>query len=83
MEDRSSSKGWRCTLPAAPTADSGSIIDSVGFDLIGSDLGKDVESALQVALAGGAVLLALGLDLIAGDGDQPEEGVYFHLIHGG
>jgi len=36
-------------------ADSGSLVDSVGFDVIGSDLGEDVESALQVALAGGAV----------------------------
>ncbi|NQT12275.1 MAG: hypothetical protein HQ582_05985, partial [Planctomycetes bacterium] len=35
--------------------DSGSLVDSVGFDLIGSDLGRDVESALQVALVGGAV----------------------------
>ncbi len=55
MEDRSSSEGRLCALPATLTADSGSLVDSVGFDLIGSDLGKDVESALQVALAGGAV----------------------------
>jgi len=55
MEDRSSSEDRLCALPATLTADSGSLIDSVGFDLIGSDLGKDVESALQVALAGGAV----------------------------
>ena len=55
MEDRSSSEGRLCALPATLTADPGSLVDSVGFDLIGSDLGKDVESALQVALAGGAV----------------------------
>jgi hypothetical protein len=55
MEDKSSSEGWLCALPATLTADSGSLVNSVGFDLIGSDLGKDVESALQVALAGGAV----------------------------
>jgi len=53
MEDRSSSEGRLCALPATLTVDSGSLVDSVGFDLIGSDLGKDVESALQVALAAG------------------------------
>ncbi|REJ88245.1 MAG: hypothetical protein DWQ35_19900 [Planctomycetota bacterium] len=55
MKDRSSSEGRPCALPATLIAESGSLVDSVGFDLIGSDLGKDVESALQVALAGGAV----------------------------
>ena len=55
MEDRSSSEGRLCALPETLTVDSGSLVDSVGFDLIGSDLGKDVESALKVTLAGGAV----------------------------
>lgn len=55
MEDRSSSEGRLCALPETLTVDSGSLADSAGFDLIGSDLGKDVESALKVTLAGGAV----------------------------
>lgn len=37
------------------TVDSKSLVDTVGFELVGADLGKDVESRLQAALAGGAV----------------------------
>ena len=55
MENRPSSEGQLCALPTTLNVDSGTLVDSVGFDLIGSDLGNDVESALQVALAGGAV----------------------------
>jgi len=36
-------------------SDSRSLGDTIGFELVGSDLGKDVESALQFALAGGTV----------------------------
>lgn len=35
--------------------ESGSLVDRVGFELVGSDLGRDIESALLAALAGGAV----------------------------
>ncbi len=35
--------------------ESGSLVETVGFELLGSDLGKEVECALQAALAGGAV----------------------------
>jgi hypothetical protein len=55
MEDRFSSDNQLCVPPATLSADSNSLVDSVGFDLISSDIGKDVESALQVALEGGAV----------------------------
>ncbi|MGB2986507.1 MAG: hypothetical protein WBE26_11565 [Phycisphaerae bacterium] len=36
-------------------SDSGPLAETVGFDLLGSGLGKDVRSALQAALSGGAV----------------------------
>lgn len=36
-------------------SDPGPLADTVGFELIGSGLGRDVESALQAALSGGAV----------------------------
>lgn len=36
-------------------SDAESIADTVGFELVGSDLGNDVESALSAALVGGAV----------------------------
>ncbi len=55
MKDRPSSKGRLCSTPASMISDSGSLAHTVGFELIGSDLGKDVESALQAALEGGAV----------------------------
>lgn len=36
-------------------ADTASLVGTVGFELIGGDLGKDVESALQDALEGGVL----------------------------
>ncbi|MFH1743215.1 MAG: hypothetical protein ABIH23_29770 [bacterium] len=36
-------------------SDTASLADTVGFDLLGSDLGRDVESALKAALSGGVV----------------------------
>jgi hypothetical protein len=45
-------------------ADSGPLVDTVGFELLGSSLGKEVESALQTALSGGAVF-ANGHDALA------------------
>ena len=57
MKEKPDPKDQPPGLPAAQIIKSGSLVNSVGFDLIGSDLGKDVESALQVALAGGAVFL--------------------------
>jgi len=36
-------------------SDAESLADTVGFELVGSDLGNDVESALSAALVGGAV----------------------------
>jgi hypothetical protein len=36
-------------------SDSGPLADTVGFELLGAGLGKDVKSALQAALSGGAV----------------------------
>ncbi len=42
-------------------SDSGSLVETVGFELLGSDLGKEMECALQVALAGG-VVFANGTD---------------------
>ena len=55
MKNRSSSEGPFYAPPASMISDSGSLCDTVGFELIGSHLGKDVECALQAALAGGAV----------------------------
>ena len=55
MEDRSSSEGRFCASPESMIAHSGSLVDTIGFELVGSDLGKDVKSALQAALAGGTV----------------------------
>ena len=43
--------------------DSGRLADTVGFELLGPAMGKDVESALQTALSGGA-LFASGHDAI-------------------
>lgn len=43
---------------------SGRLVDTIGFDLIGFELGKDVKSALQAALKGGAVF-ADGRDALA------------------
>jgi hypothetical protein len=37
-------------------ADTASLSDTVGFELVGADLGKDVQRALKTALASGAVL---------------------------
>jgi hypothetical protein len=45
-------------------SDSRSLVDTIGFDIIGSDMSKDVESALQSALAGDAVF-AYGHDALA------------------
>ena len=36
-------------------SDSKSLVDTIGFELLGSDLSRDIESALKVALKGGAV----------------------------
>jgi len=58
MEERSSSKGRLNASPKGIIADSGSLADTVGFELIGSDLGEDVKAALQAALAGGAIFPA-------------------------
>jgi len=57
MEKSSKSKSQFSTRPVAINTDSGSLVDSVGFDLIGSDLGKDLESSLQIALTGGAIFI--------------------------
>ena len=46
------------------TSDTRSLVATIGFDLIGSDLGKDVESALRTALSGGAIF-ADGGDALA------------------
>lgn len=43
--------------------DSVPLVDTVGFELLGSTLGKEVESALQTALSGGAVF-ANGYDAL-------------------
>ena len=40
--------------------DATSLADSVGFELVGAELGKDVESALQTALAAGVVFQKAG-----------------------
>lgn len=55
MEDRSSSEARVRAIPEKLTVDSGSLVDSVGFELIGSDIGNDVKSALKNALTSGAV----------------------------
>jgi len=55
MEDRPSSEDLFCAPSASVISDSGALVNTIGFELVGSDLGKNVESALQVALAGGAV----------------------------
>ncbi len=55
MKARSSSEGQFSTLLIKPASYSSSLVDSVGFDLIGSHLGKDLESALKHALAGGVI----------------------------
>jgi hypothetical protein len=55
MEDRPRSEGRSCAPSASMISDSGPLVDTVGFELLGSGLGKDVESALQAALSGGAV----------------------------
>jgi hypothetical protein len=55
MEDRSCSDHRLGDRPASLVSHSGSLVDTIGFDLIGCDLGNAVESALRSALAGGAV----------------------------
>lgn len=55
MEDQSNYEGRLYAPRASMTTDSGSLVDTVCFELVDADLGKDVESALQAALAGGAV----------------------------
>lgn len=55
MEDPPCSEGRFCPPAASRISDSGSLADTVDFALLGSSLGKDVESALQAGLAGGAV----------------------------
>jgi len=56
MKDRSSSQGRLGAPPASVIFNSGSLVDTVGFELVGSALGKDVQAALHAALAGGAVI---------------------------
>ena len=55
MEDRSRSEGRFIDAFSDTTSDSRSLAETVGFELVGRDLGKDVEHALQAALAGGVV----------------------------
>jgi len=56
MKDPPFSESGSCPVKARRIPDSESLADTVGFRLLGSGLGKDVESALQFALRGGAVL---------------------------
>ena len=44
-------------MPPSMINDSGTLAETVGFELLGHGLGKDVESALQAALRGGAVFV--------------------------
>ena len=44
-----------CPPPEGVILDSGPLTEAAGFALLGSDLGEDVESAIQDALSGGAV----------------------------
>lgn len=55
MEDQSRFENRYCAPSASMIGDSGPLVDTVGFELLGSSLGKEVESALQTALSGGAV----------------------------
>ena len=55
MEDRPRCESRVCAPPASMISDSGPLAETVGFELLGSGLGKDVKSALQVALSVGAV----------------------------
>ena len=55
MEHRSSSESRFFDAFSDATSDSRSLAETVGFELVGRDLGKDVEHALQAALAGGVV----------------------------
>jgi len=48
------SEGRLCAPPTI-IPDSWQLADTVGFELLGSGLGKDVESGLQTALSGGAI----------------------------
>ncbi|MCX5643692.1 MAG: hypothetical protein NTZ17_03255 [Phycisphaerae bacterium] len=41
-----------------------SLAHTVGFDLLGEELGSDLESAIQAALAGGAVFLGASTPLV-------------------
>jgi hypothetical protein len=54
MEDQPHSASRLCAQPLGKISNSGSLAETVGFELLGSGLGKDVESALQAALSGGA-----------------------------
>ena len=45
-------------------SDTRTLVSSIGYDLIGSDLGRDVKSALRTALDGG-VIFADGDDALA------------------
>jgi hypothetical protein len=55
MEDPACSQGRFCHPAASRISISESLADTVDFALLGSSLGKDVESSLQAALSGGAV----------------------------
>jgi hypothetical protein len=52
---RPHSKGKLCDSTSNFITDSGQLADTVSFELLGSGLGRDVESTLQSALSGGAI----------------------------
>ncbi len=55
MESRRPHEGRFCETARRVLSDSRPLADTVGFELLSSDLGKDLESALQAALSRGAV----------------------------
>jgi hypothetical protein len=55
MEDQYSSEGSHYTSSASMNATSVPLVNTVGFELLGTSLGKEVKSALSTALSGGAV----------------------------
>ena len=57
MEDHPRPEGRFCAPPQSMIYDSSPLAETVGFELLGPGLGKDVESALQAALRGGAAFV--------------------------
>jgi hypothetical protein len=55
MHDRPHCDSRVCASPANMISDSGPLAKTVGFELLGFGLGKDVKSALRAALSGGVV----------------------------